>query len=132
MVGENYEGENWRGNNKRIQELSLYSAKEKQDISSKLSQNEGDSLNLIFSEQGTVMFTFNSTNSFIELEPNKFLEYLKEDGLQNVIDYRLKNKETDSAGKEFYQRSVKTLIQIGKKTDDVYKRSLCKKTEACE
>jgi uncharacterized GH25 family protein len=121
MVGENYEGENWRGNNKRIQDLSLYSANQKQDISSKLSQNEGDSLNIIFSEQGSVMFTFNSTNSFIELEAGKFLEYLKEDGLQNAIDYRLKNKETDSAGKEFYQRSVKTLIQVGKKNDDVYK-----------
>ncbi len=46
-----------------------------------------------------------------------FNEYLQEDGLLNALDYREKNYETDSLGTEFYQRNVKTLIQVGiKKT----------------
>jgi uncharacterized GH25 family protein len=118
MVGENYEGENWKGNNKRINNLAVYSINQKQDIGPKVSQNEGDSLNIVLPKSGTFMFPFNSTNSFIELEPSKFLDYLKEDGLQNAIDYRIKNNETDSAGREFYQRSVKTIIQVGNKMDD--------------
>jgi len=40
--------------------------------------------------------------------------------LQNALDFRNDNDEMDSLGREFYQRSVKTLIQVGLLKDKTY------------
>ena len=112
-VGENFEGNNWGGNHTRINSLQLYLDGVTDDLSNQLSDEKGDSLQLALYDEGTAMITFNSNNSFIELEADKFNSYLQDDGMQNVIDYRTKHHETDSAGKEAYQRSVKTIVQVG-------------------
>ncbi len=64
-------------------------------------------------DEGTNLIAFNSTNTFIEIEPAIFNKYLLEDGLTNAIEYRKINNETDSIGRELYQRCAKTLIQVG-------------------
>lgn len=113
-VGENFTGENWSGNKEKIKVLSHYLPSGNiTDLSDRLSMNKGDSIRLPLQTEGTHMVVFNSTNSHIELEADKFNEYLKEDGLQKAIQYRLKNGEHDKTGKEYYQRSVKTIIQVG-------------------
>lgn len=90
----------------------------KVDLSDKLSMNKGDSIRLPLQAEGTHMVVFNSTNSHIELEAVKFNDYLKEDGLTTAILYREKNGENDKMGKEYYQRSVKTIIQVGNEKTD--------------
>lgn len=118
-VGENFTGENWAGNKEKIKRLSHYLPNETQvDITERLSIQKGDSIRLPLQTEGTHMVVFNSTNSHIELEADKFNDYLQEDGLQTAIDFRQKNSETTKPGKEYYQRSVKTIIQVGDlKTD---------------
>jgi hypothetical protein len=117
-VGENFKGDNWTGNSKRINSLRLYLNDAKDDLSEQLSTETGDSLQLAMFDEGTAMITFNSTNAFIEMEAAKFNDYLKDDGLNNASSYRATSQETDKAGKEYYQRSVKTLIQVGTKTNN--------------
>lgn len=121
-VGERFEGENWSGNRERVQQLKLYYAEVTDDLSGQLSADPGDSLQFTFFEEGTAMVCFQSTNSFIELESAKFNEYLQEDGLTNALQYRKEQNETDSSGREYYQRSVKTLVQVGH-----MKTSVCQK-----
>ncbi|TDO27231.1 DUF4198 domain-containing protein [Sediminibacterium goheungense] len=118
-VGENFTGENWTGNKEKIKQLSHYLPNGTQvDIADRLSIQKGDSIRLPLQTEGTHMVIFNSTNSHIELDSDKFNDYLKEDGLQTAIDFRQKNNETTKPGKEYYQRSVKTIIQVGDlKTD---------------
>ncbi|MEO6455816.1 MAG: DUF4198 domain-containing protein [Ginsengibacter sp.] len=126
-VGENFKGENWSGNKSRIQRLIHYLPSGKHsDISGLLSDNAGDSLQLPIVEEGTHMVVFNSVNSFINIEAAKFNEYLKEDGLISAATYRKQHSEEQLNGKEYYQRSVKTLMQAGKlKTDEMlYKTDL--------
>lgn len=118
FVGENFEGENWSGNQSKVNQLNFYSKDFTDDLLTELSEDKGDSLQISFNDEGTVMLTFNSNNSFINLEAEKFNAYLKEDGLQSAIDYRREHHESDSAGKEFYQRSVKTILQIGESKDN--------------
>lgn len=119
-VGENFTGENWSGNKEKIKQLSHYLPNGNViDLSDKLSMNKGDSVRLPLQTEGTHMIVFNSTNSHIELEADKFNEYLKEDGLQTAIQYREKNGEHDKLGKEYYQRSVKTIIQVGNERTDI-------------
>ncbi len=122
-VGENFEGANWNGNAARINSLRLYMDKANDDLAPQISENNGDSLQLAMFDEGTAMVTFNSTNAFITLEPSEFNDYLKEDGLINAVTYRQKKHETNKPGKEFYQRSVKTLVQVGSKTNNCFKQA---------
>ena len=121
-VGEGFAGDNWSGNQEKVNELKLYYNDIIDDLKLGLGKDAGDSLQVSIFEETTAMFTFNSVNSFIELDAPKFNEYLLEDGLNSAIDYRKQNNETDSAGREFYQRSVKTIVQVGTKKTDIYKK----------
>ncbi len=119
QVGENFTGENWTGNRDKIQHLSHYTpSNEIIDLSPRLSEHKGDSLSLPLPEIGTHMVTFNSTNSFIQLEADKFNAYLMEDGMTEVLQYRKEHHELQDKGKEYYQRSVKTLLQVGDRLTD--------------
>ena len=120
FVGENFEGENWKGNNEKVQSLKLFFGGVSDDLSAYISEEKGDSLQMTMLDEGTNLIAFNSTNSYIELEDAKFNEYLKEDRLTDAIEYRKQNKETDSAGREYYQRCSKTLIQVGKVKDKTF------------
>lgn len=121
-VGENFTGENWSGNRQKINTLKLYYADITDDLSDALSDDEGDSLQFSIHEEGTAMIAFNGKNSFIELDAANFNAYLEEDGLYNVIDLRKHLNETDSIGREFYQRSVKTIVQVGALKTNIYKK----------
>ncbi len=113
FVGENFMGENWTGNQEKVRSLTIFYGGVKDDLSPLVGSGTGDSLVFTMLDAGTVMIAFHSTNSFINLEPDKFNSYLKEDGLQKAIDYREENGETDSLGYEYYQRCAKTLFQVG-------------------
>lgn len=121
-AGEAFTGDNWKGSREKVNELKLYYADIVDDLSDALSGEEGDSLQFSIHEEGTAVVTFNNINSFIELEAEKFNAYLAEDGLQSVIDHRKQHNETDSVGREFYQRSVKTIVQVGALKTSVYKK----------
>lgn len=118
-VGEDFDGTNWSGNKSKVKSLQLIQDNIKDNLADQLSDEQGDSLQVSIFDEGTAIIAFNSTNSFIQLDTTKFNAYLREDGLQSTIDYRLAHHETDSSGREFYQRSVKTLIQVGDKKTNV-------------
>ena len=123
LVGEDYNGGNWKGNRTKVKGLRLYYSNVTDDCADQLSDTAiGDSLQMAFFEEGTMMVTFNNVNAFIELEAEKFNAYLQEDGLQDAIDYRAANNETNTIGREYYQRSVKTLLQVGSKRTNTHKR----------
>ncbi len=120
LVGENFEGENWKGNNERIRSLKLYYNGVSDDLSPFITDAEGDSIEYVMLDEGTNLIAFNSNNSFIEIEPSKFNEYLVEDGLTNALEYRKQNNEMGCNGREFYQRCAKTLLQVGDVKDQTY------------
>jgi len=123
LVGENFTGENWTGDKDKVNNLTLYF----DDVADKKlddnhGTNKGDSLQLVMFDEGTVMITLNTNNSFIDLDAKKFNDYLREDELTDAIEYRDKNGDTTKSGREFYQRSVKTIFQVGGKMTNAYKQ----------
>jgi uncharacterized GH25 family protein len=122
-VGEDFNGMNWGGNHDKVSSLQLYRDDIIDDMADQLSGEKGDSLQLSIFDEGTPMVVFNSTNSFIQLDSAKFNTYLKEDGLTDALDYRAAHNENDSAGREFYQRSVKTLVQVGDKKSNISRQT---------
>lgn len=122
-VGNGFRGENWRGHREKVNFLNLYYGDVvDSSLKDNISDEKGDSLQFSMYEEGTVIVVFNNINTFIELDAKKFLEYLTEDGLTNAIDYRKEHNETDSVGREWYQRSVKTIVQVGSNKTDVFKK----------
>lgn len=116
LVGENFKGENWNGDKEKVSNLNLYF----DDVADKklndnLTYRKGDSLQIAVLEEGTTMITLNTTNSFVDHPAAKFNEYLQQDGLTEAIEYRREHGDTLKNGKEFYQRSVKTIFQVGNK-----------------
>ena len=119
-MGENFDGENWEGNNERIKSLKIYYGGVSNDLTPVVTEAEGDSIEYFMIDEGTNLIAFNSNNSFINLEPGTFNEYLEEDGLTNAIEYRKKNNEMGCNGREFYQRCAKTLLQVGDVKDKTF------------
>lgn len=118
-VGEDFDGINWGGNREKVASLQRWVNGKRENLANHISDKKGDSLQFIMHDEGTPMITFNSINSYIELDSAKFNAYLEEDGLTGALAYRAAHHETSAVGREFYQRSVKTLIQVGNKKSNI-------------
>ncbi|MBC8112312.1 MAG: DUF4198 domain-containing protein [Verrucomicrobia bacterium] len=77
---------------------------------------------LKFTAEEVIAFYFHSQNAFIELEGDKFTQYLTEDGIQNMLQLRQARKEENKKACELYQRCAKTLVQVSNATDQKYKK----------
>lgn len=76
-----------------------------------------------FTSAGGHLLTVATTNSSIELAPDKFEAYLREDGIEYVIAERARLGESALPGREQYRRCAKLLMQVGAPTasDTTYK-----------
>jgi hypothetical protein len=94
LSGEDFSGENWKGNRSSVEKLKLYYNEIQDDLTTLLPDSVGgDSLKLQFFDEGTAMIGYQSANKFINLDSTQFLEYLKEDGIKNAIDYREEHRK---------------------------------------
>src|SRR5204863_8920803 len=55
FVGENFEGENWKGNNDRIQSLKIYYGDVSDDLTTVVTEAEGDSIEYFMIDEGTTL-----------------------------------------------------------------------------
>ena len=62
---------------------------------------------------GTYVLGFQSNHASVTLEPQKFMSYLDERGLDNIKALRAKLGEADKPVREIYSRSPKSLLQVG-------------------
>ena len=122
FVGEEFNGENWKGDYSRVKSLKFYFSDVQDDLSDYIKEEKGDSLLISLFDEGTAMVTFHSTNSFVEMEAGHFNSYLKEQGLVDALHYRQEHKEFQSKGREYYQRSVKTVLQVGSVKTNVWNK----------
>ena len=122
LVGESFTGEAWDLTRHKIENLTLYNKAGKQDLTAIANRAQNSTIEYLLNQQGTQVFTLESNQAFIELEAEKFNEYLKEDGLDYIIKEREKTNTTDKDAKELYSRYAKVIVQVGKGTDDTYKR----------
>lgn len=72
---------------------------------------------------GSLLLSVHTVPNFIELAADKFLEYLKEEGLTAVIDWRAQHGESSKTGRERYSKFAKSLLVAGE-PDGFYGRSL--------
>lgn len=119
-VGEDYQGDHSNGTKYKITKLDHYSGNQKKDIRSQVYGDSLSTIDLSFPTAGTQLIAFNNTSKFIELPGQRFNDYLRSEGLDEVLRSRAQKGDTLKSGREMYQRCVKTLVQVGSKTDDTY------------
>lgn len=122
LVGENFTGENWGVGKEKLKRLELISAHAKQNILDLYSPDSLEATSVVLNNEGTQVIVFNNKGSYIELDAEKFNAYLIEDGLYNTIEWRKAHQQDTAKGKEWYQRSVKSIIQVGNKLSDMYRQ----------
>lgn len=122
LVGEGFRGEPSEGKNNQIVTYRHYSATDSADLSPKLVGNNFGPVSIKVTQPGTHLLIFTNTPKFIKLAPDKFLEYLKEDGLDNVLLARQQQGQANKPSRELYRRCAKSLIQVGDQPDSTHAR----------
>lgn len=123
FVGEDFMGEIWANRQQRLLKLTHFTDKESQNLTQLALKSDSLPIPLKLSTEGTHLLTMESKNSFIALEADKFNDYLKEDGIENIYELRQKQGQLKVPSKELYRRCAKTLIQIGNKYSETFKKN---------
>ncbi len=124
MVGESFTGEQWDLKKHKVELLEWYTATSKIDLASQVKNVKGFRLVEKLRSEGTHLFAMKSNAAYIELAAEKFNEYLKDDGLDNILNERKKKNQLDKPSKENYTRFTKLLLQAGEQPDDTYKKNV--------
>lgn len=122
MVGENFEGELWNLKKQRLVKLDHITATKTINLLPAVKEGEGKNFSVTFQQEGTHLFVMQSNNAFIKLDGEKFNAYLKEDGLDEILDHRTKTNTLTDTAREHYARCTKLLVQVGARTDDTYRK----------
>lgn len=120
-VGEDFKEEVWAKRKERTLEVKMFHNGRMDDITSKFIALDSVQIPLFVQESGNHLIAIKTKASYIEMEGAAFNEYLKEDGMSNILDYRIKNNLKDKGAREYYQRCAKTLLQVNGVNDESYK-----------
>ena len=124
MVGESFTGEFWDMSRHKVEKLTLHLLGGVKDLVKEVKSTKGNNLTYKTDQEGTYLLAMQSNAAYIEMEAKAFNDYLKEDGLDNILDERKKLNQLDRPSKEFYSRYAKLMLQVGAKIDDTFRKNL--------
>jgi uncharacterized GH25 family protein len=110
-VGMNFVGDPLPRYDSLVQRFDLSS----QDGERSIEGNEGDEPagRIVIPSAGAHLVGYRSNNSYLSQEPQKFEEYLKEEGLEQIIRIRAGRGESQKPSREFFARCAKALVVSG-------------------
>jgi uncharacterized GH25 family protein len=121
MVGENFEGERWSLKRHRIERLEQHTLKGVIKIATPTDTTKRPALDVTLATEGTHLLVMQSNNAYLALNAEEFNAYLKEDGIEDILELRTKTNTLTKDSREHYQRNTKLLLQCGALADDTYK-----------
>jgi uncharacterized GH25 family protein len=124
MVGENFEGEHWSLKRHKVMRLEQHTLESISKIAMPLDTSKRPVIEATLKSEGGYLFVMQSNNAYLELEAEKFNAYLKEDGLDDAMNYRIRTNTTDRPSREHYQRNAKLLLQCGAALDETYRKKV--------
>jgi uncharacterized GH25 family protein len=110
-VGMNFIGDPLPRYGSLVQRFDLSS----RDGERSIEGNEGDEPagRIAIPSAGAHLVGYRSNNSYVSQEPQKFEEYLKEEGLEQIIRIRAGRGESQKPSREFFARCAKALVVSG-------------------
>ena len=100
--------------------LKMFSSDGLFDLVGQARDEEAPILNFSSEKSGTYVLAMDRNWSYITLDAQEFADYLKEDGIEYILDEREKLGESSKDGKERYSRYLKTILNVGNKRDKTY------------
>lgn len=122
MVGESFTGEFWDMKRHQAEKLQLHSVAGSVDLLQNVKKTNGRNISAKLEKEGTYLLTMQSNAAFLELGGKEFNAYLKEDGMDYILEERKNANALEASAKEHYTRFAKLIIQSGSKTDDTFKK----------
>jgi uncharacterized GH25 family protein len=124
VVGENFIGEFWDLNRHKVEKLEMHAGATVKNLLKDVKITAGKNLSYKFDKEGTHVLALESDAAYLEMEAEKFNAYLKEDGLEYILDERTVSKELDKPSRELYKRFAKLLVQSGTRADEMHKKRM--------
>lgn len=109
--------------------FQIFSMNQTLDLKTSLTDEALPIYNFSADKAGNYLLAMERNWSYIKLEPQKFEDYLREDGMEYISAERAKAGETAKEGSERYSRFIKSLLQVGGATDETYKKTVGLKLE---
>ena len=122
LVGENFEGQFWELKRQKFAKLDHHTIDKSESLLNSIQEGKGKKVSVILEQEGTHLFAMQSNNSFIKLDGENFNAYLKEDGLDEILDQRTKAGTLSDSARENFARCAKLVVQVGGKTNDTYQK----------
>jgi hypothetical protein len=114
LVGENLQADEERAFQRaRTAQCLLVSAAGRQDLRDTLAEDAKPFARVTPGTAGTHLFALERQPASITLEPGPFTDYLKEEGLGQIIAERARNGESGKPGRERYARYLKCYLRAG-------------------
>ena len=121
-AGENFIGEPWDLKKNQIESLVLHHTSSSSSVLDSMKEDRNNNLILTLRAEGSYLLSMQTKNAVNEWEAEKFNSFLKENGLDEIIDRRTKTNTLASPTKEYYSGYSKLLVQVGEKKDDTHKK----------
>ncbi|NMH61541.1 DUF4198 domain-containing protein [Alteromonas ponticola] len=115
-IGHKDSADNWNLRWDKIVALRLYTPSGVADMAASIVPKTNLLPGFAKSEKlatGTYIIGLESYHSLSELESAKFNDYVKEEGLKEILEYREANGLMQHPGIELYSRKAKTIVQVG-------------------
>lgn len=110
LVGDGFPGEIVARNGPKIERFDISTDSFKTPIPGVNGSDPAGSITL--DQPGLHIITFRNLPTRIELEADKFNDYLKEEGLDSIIAKRAELGHTNKPGRELFSRCAKSLVQV--------------------
>ena len=121
-VGESFKGEPVARNESRIEEFIAVGPSGPVKVIGRDGMDPAGFVRL--DDPGLWLVAYRSRPSPLELSASAFEQYLREEGLERVVDERRTRNESMSRGRERFSRSVKSLLRVGSSPSAGYDRVL--------
>jgi len=110
-VGENFEGEPVKRDAGKIERFVVRTAAGEAPIPGMDGSTTAGLLKV--GQPGLLVVGYRSKHSRIELQPEQFEAYLKEEGLERIIELRKQRGDSGKPAREVYSRCAKALLAAG-------------------
>ena len=121
-VGESFKGDPVARNESRIEEFIALGPSGRLKVIGRDGMDPAGLLRI--DDPGVWLIGYRSKPSPLELAAPQFEQYLREEGLERIIDERKARNESAARGRERFSRSVKSLLHVGPSASSGYDRVL--------
>lgn len=120
--GKNFIGEPWNVSKSRIQSLLLHRLSSSVNLIDSIKEGQKDNLSYTLKGAGTYLLSMQRDDILDDMGADEFNAYLKESGLDEILDQRQRTNTLGAPAKEYRSNHTKLLIQSGDEKDDTYKK----------